>query len=159
MDRVYSSAYITISAAASRSSNGRLFTRGSCLLPFHTDGEIATVSCEAEPTGFAQEPLYSRGWTLKEHLLSPRLLIFTTSGMVWQCDRVIMGKLVDGPANTLAKVYKYRLPGHPVTPKWSRLIEFYCSQGLRKPADKFHAITAFARRYHQGTSDRYLAGL
>lgn len=159
MDRVYSNAYVTISAAAARHANDGLFTKGRCLLPSVGTGGFVSISWTKAPLGFRHEPLYSRAWALQEHILSPRLLIYTRFGLVWQCDQAKLGKLIDSRNSSLSKVYTYRLPDSCGVQDWNRLVEFFCSRDLSKPRDKLHAIAALAQRYHEATGDQYLAGL
>lgn len=159
MDRVYSNAYVTISAAAARHANDGLFTKGRCLLPSVRTGTYVSISWTEAPLGFRHEPLYSRAWALQEHLLSPRLLIYTRFGLVWQCDQAKLGKPIDGRNSSLSKAYTYRLPYRCGIQDWNRLVELFCSRDLSKPRDKLHAIAALARRYHEATGDQYLAGL
>jgi len=158
MGRVYSSAHITISAAAARDSDGGLFSRGRCLLPCLGKYGVVAVYWLTRERNLGGEPIYKRAWTLQEHLLSPRILMYAGLGLVWQCDKETIGNM-DNQARPYNTVLRYRLPSLPGIPDWDRLVENYCSRELTIPSDKFPGIAALARQYHQATSDQYLAGL
>lgn len=158
MDQVYRNAFVTISAAAAPNADSGLFSRGQCVLP-DAHGYSCHV-CPIRDSHFADEPINRRAWTLQEHLLSPRLLIFGTSGLIWQCDRALSGCSTKDTIRFPA-TYRYRLPRDSVQPSWSRILENFCSRDLTNTGDKLHAIAALARRYQASamTNDRYLAGL
>lgn len=63
MGRVYSSAHITISAAAARDSDGGLFSRGRCLLPCLGKYGVVAVYWLTRERNLGGEPIYKRAWT------------------------------------------------------------------------------------------------
>ncbi|KAJ4301916.1 hypothetical protein N0V90_004012 [Kalmusia sp. IMI 367209] len=88
---VYRNAYFTISAAcASDSRDGFLGDRkltsvikgtGPIYLPYRTaagiDGPIGTVGLvKNSMRGFTKDPIHSRAWTMQEHFLAPRILVY-----------------------------------------------------------------------------------
>ena len=95
MADIYSGAYVTISAASSSSAHeGFLRDRNPSknrrhVVPIKTlcpDGKAGWVYIyRPEVYQPKEEPLNTRGWTLQEHLLSPRLLIYGSWQLRWVC--------------------------------------------------------------------------
>jgi hypothetical protein len=104
MCEIYSNATITISADSALDCEGGCFGSGP-----HRNLTISAIPCHApnremtniylRRSGFRQEAngahatdnlarprLDSRGWTLQERLLSPRVLHCTSTELVWQCS-------------------------------------------------------------------------
>lgn len=44
------------------------------------------VSCDLFDTSLKGEHINTRGWTFQKYMLSPRILLFTQDGPVWQCN-------------------------------------------------------------------------
>jgi len=99
MHRIYSAAYLTISAARSNDSDHGFLAnlcpppstavRIKCLLPNYQAGSVILSKHTIHP-----DPLHQRAWALQEHLLSNRLLIFGTNNLRGSCrDR----RLHNGP--------------------------------------------------------------
>ncbi|ROW07892.1 hypothetical protein VMCG_03609 [Cytospora schulzeri] len=155
MEHVYAHALATISAAGGSNSNCGLYSHGKCLLHRSGGGYLSVSPNNMEE--FVHEPINRRAWTMQEHLLSPRLLICTSYGLIWQCNEALIGK---GTTDVrFPPTFKYRLPDPPSVPLWTSIVENFCVRDLTNPADKFHAIAALARRYHAVTNDGYVAGL
>lgn len=101
MGEVYSNATLTIAAAgATKSSDGifrprDIFEYTSPQLRFRSpSGEKGYAFLRYRP-GYAddgKEPLESRGWTLQERLLSPRLLSYNRHQLSWECQSVVYSK-------------------------------------------------------------------
>lgn len=96
MADIYSGAYLTISAASSRSAHeGFLQDRSPSTIRRHVvplqflcpDGEKGWVYLY-RPENYdpkKEEQLNTRGWALQEYLLSPRLLIYGSWQLRWAC--------------------------------------------------------------------------
>ncbi|KAF2246056.1 HET-domain-containing protein [Trematosphaeria pertusa] len=90
MGQIYKNATLTIAAASAKTAHeGFLQPRPripSCEIPIYYDHQydydFATVQ-----SSDADEPLYSRGWTLQERLLSPRMLLYGQKELTWQCQQ------------------------------------------------------------------------
>ncbi|RFU26138.1 hypothetical protein B7463_g10204, partial [Scytalidium lignicola] len=91
MHRVYEHAILTISAAkATHSDEGIL---GRCKPPLRehelkclcSDGRSGSFLLLETPGLFSKQPIHQRCWTMQEHLLSRRILIFATEGLRWSC--------------------------------------------------------------------------
>ena len=159
MESVYRNALVTISAAGASNSNCGLYSQHQCLLRRSGGGYLSVTSQDKVRT-FVNEPINRRAWTLQEHLLSPRLLIFASFGLIWQCNEASIGPRPSRdfvvPFTTL---FSYRLPDPPAIFDWQKIVENFCIRDLTKPDDKFHAIAALARKYSAVTNDSYVAGL
>lgn len=182
MATIYSGAILTISAA--RSANfieGFLSSRHSDhLLPFSYKlptgfGVYArrTADLEARHAVLGERaviglpgssPLFERGWAFQERLLSPRVLHFTRSELIFEC---LQGPRCECGANGLP----YRaLKAHgglklddagnrnlSIHKQWCRLVEQFTRRRLANPLDiLLPAFSAIARVQHGGS---YLAGL
>ena len=55
----------------------------------HRGRSYPFVSHSAEPARVLRKGLYSRGWTLQERLLPPRILHFTPTEIAWECSREV----------------------------------------------------------------------
>ena len=93
MRSVFQNASVTIVAASSADAKqGFLGDRAppqpSVKVPFwNRDGELGTASLRPEGWYDADsEPVNSRAWTLEERLLSPRLLIYASHTLQYQCQ-------------------------------------------------------------------------
>ncbi|KAJ2988910.1 hypothetical protein NUW58_g3730 [Xylaria curta] len=90
MTDIYNFSYVTISAStASTCSDGFLQTRKLEKTPIRLRAEFSrnkkgSVLLVTDPA--SDEPIHKRGWTMQEHLLAPRLLIFGSlcwNSVVW----------------------------------------------------------------------------
>lgn len=117
-----------------------------------------------------QEPIHSRGWVLQERLLSPRVLIFpSTGGFTLQCDEIERAYGEVFYALSHVAWGRYRLPKLQVTSPdeeeshpgsatsqeiseqlqtvWQDMLLDYGSRGLSDPNDKLVAIVAVAEYF------------
>jgi hypothetical protein len=105
MAQVYKAAYLTISAASAASSDqGFLHTnqarrigetisqeQHTVKFPFRCEsGEIGTFALEGPVLDWSflehhRDPINKRAWTLQEHWLSPRIIMYSTRGLSWLC--------------------------------------------------------------------------
>ncbi|KAL6244432.1 hypothetical protein RBB50_008674 [Rhinocladiella similis] len=94
MDMIYGFSKLTIVDAASSNPQGGLAgvqdgSRGEIQDPFYIEGvKLVQVldPINTEHIAYASESEWNdRGWTLQEGILAPRLLIFTTEQVYWQC--------------------------------------------------------------------------
>ncbi|ORY11088.1 heterokaryon incompatibility protein-domain-containing protein [Clohesyomyces aquaticus] len=92
MDRIYERAYVTISAANTDDCHEGFLTRESHIrndfpsLPIACpDGRRGSIYFHWESEDPLKDPIQDRAWTLQEHVLSPRLLIWSKYQMMWLC--------------------------------------------------------------------------
>ncbi len=113
------------------------------------------------------EPIHSRGWVLQERLLSPRVLIFPSSGgFILQCDETersygevfyFMSHVAWGryrfPKIQVTSPSEEKSPTEPATSQeiaeqlqiaWQDMLLDYGSRSLTNPNDKLAAIAAIA---------------
>jgi Heterokaryon incompatibility protein (HET) len=131
MKEIFSNAVVTISAACSESCHkGFLYQRDlyrdsvyhrsqntkppyvsleypPFLLPFRCpDGRLGSLILHQwMTTRPAPEPINSRAWTLEERLLSPRVLVYSSIQVLWECQD---GMKMLGP-NIFEPIYQPRL--------------------------------------------------
>lgn len=192
MDAVYRDAYFTISAAAAQNASGGLFHGSHCDLPYISSWTTlgarevalwARVTWRNITPGFTSQPINSRAWTLQEHVLSSRILFYTSFGLMWKCNRelisVYSGEFrasdftgqtqtdtsrssvedLNFMRNTSRYIFSVARDGHLKASSWGRILQLYTARNLTDPRDKLPALAAMAQRYSHSTSAEYLAGL
>lgn len=103
MHLVYESASLLISAAkASHCDEGILSPAREPLknhrLPFNCpDGTLSSVLLQRADDGDTWDRIHERMWTMQEHLLSSRVLVYADIGLRWRCDTT---SWCDGPWTT-----------------------------------------------------------
>jgi hypothetical protein len=135
----------------------------------------------------ATEPLNTRGWTLQERFLSPRILHCGTEQIFWQCyvdflaeegskfidkftnlDTVIRGQLLPVTERGVDSFSGRNATGHPlalVTPRgrwnggWLAVVEEYSRRKQTYGKDKLPALAGLARFIAEATDDEYYAGV
>ncbi|KAH8812521.1 heterokaryon incompatibility protein-domain-containing protein [Xylogone sp. PMI_703] len=176
MGRIYRDALFTISATSCVSvRDGFLHKRSepaSIKLPFQVSANtFGSVKLASALRGrIFHEALHRRGWTLQEHILSRRVLLFTEYEMLWQCATEKLK-----PVRRTHIVYPDResLPvlgsalsanlwaGSPFEKQdaWFRIVELYSSRGLSQEPDKINALVGIATELSNLWKDIYLMGL
>jgi hypothetical protein len=108
-----------------------------------------------------QSPLYSRGWTLQEEILSPRFLSFEPTQVYFRCSKHIDYEC--GHRESVNRWNALTAQFHPddINSKalWIRIVENYSSRTLKVPTDKLPALSGLAQVYQNSWNDTYLAGL
>ncbi|KAF4341898.1 het-domain protein [Fusarium beomiforme] len=178
MHQIYEFSTLVISAAiASSSTEGFLRLchpkdetyrlRYRC--PNNDPGSLILSKYEAGPS----DPIHRRAWTLQEHILAPRLAIYSNTGLRFFCAS---GSFKDGPPtdgvlhtygaefyNKLSlrssDVLRHKLLHFNGDLDWYSLLTEYHSRRLSFPADRMAAISAIADRLADGQHGKYLAGL
>ncbi|KAK5101502.1 hypothetical protein LTR70_000769 [Exophiala xenobiotica] len=95
MDRIYKDASLTLVAAAGDDSWSGLPGLRSRAKRSHVSGSVQGINLLARPnrpefrSAIARSGWAARAWTMQEHILSSRLLIFTAEEISWECDRAI----------------------------------------------------------------------
>ena len=122
--------------------------------------------------------LDSRGWTLQERTLFPRVLSFSQDKIFWECnayrrleslhfaraddrreesphlvradDRCNLRKIkLDLKALDMSSIYRW----------WYEMLDDYCQRDLTFPMDQLPAISGIAASVQRAISDTYIAGL
>ena len=171
MGKVYQNCTVTIVAASARTANEgflmpRIPVRGQVHLPLvlktredDITGPVTLSPCLDSLDYFKRNPIESRGWTLQERLLSPRMLIYSSTNLRWLCRSA---QDYDGGSSTMLGSHNLPPPATAVRSAdidygWHAIVSEFSRRDLTDEHDKFPAIAAIAREY--GGSDSYLAGL
>lgn len=135
----------------------------------------------------ADQPLSSRGWTLQERLLAPRVVHYAEDQMYFECETEMASECGFKFPNTnfslnhciSAQLIAFDqhgtqkeggvsfIVGQPVTGKgslrsrggWLSLVEDYSRRSLSVAQDKLSAIAGVARVLAEETGDYYIAGV
>jgi hypothetical protein len=176
MDRIYSHAYITISASSASSvTEGFLDHRQmpQSMTPISMryltrSGVESNLLVCAEPTPRdIEDPINTRGWTFQERVLSPRLIDFSTTQVRWRCQS-LQATEAGCPAESVWANYfatsfivsasnPLRSEGKDDEREWSHLVSAYSSRNLTYGSDKLIAFSAIPQAL--GRAGQYLAGL
>lgn len=186
MGEIYRNSYLTI--AASRASDdeegflqSRIHTYSSLKVvsPSGTSAQIYLRHHKLYPNG-DRNPLASRGWTLQESYLSPRMLNFFGDGLSWDCHGTLQSEAIRSPTIYLNRYeprsikglspyhrkkpyprYRRQYSGHsfPVYGSWYRMIEEYSGRQLTFDSDKFPALSGLASIVASHSEGNYCAGI
>ena len=181
MRNVYQNSLVTILAANSDSArNGFLEDRPALYPPFRVpwpcpNKQMGTVSV-MKSGGYWEykyEPLSGRAWALQESLISPRLLVYTSQTLMFECQATIayLGDwLHHGHGHPRLPNY-IALPQQQhmstMTPKqiqdtiedWGRILYEYTDRNITYPSDRLLALGAVAELFSNFLETKYLAGL
>jgi len=176
MPQIYRGAYITISAARSKSSdegflhdiqvpsiNATIFKMAYAC----PNGRLGTILLFHDSVPQMKEPIDTRGWTLQEYLLSPRLLTYGIHGFRFNCrngERFDDGAAAErtlsaGNNRKLALLRELPECFEIAREKWSQILVEYSNRTLSNPEDRLLAISGIANYYSEIVKDEYLAGI
>jgi hypothetical protein len=131
MESIYSNSTLTMAIVnTTQVTDGFLKTKSRRMrveIPYCCpDGTVGSIQISPQDTiDLWQEPLYSRAWCLQENLLSPRLLLFTDTEVVWQCQSCPMRR-----PKTSHVEYLYDNPQLGSSP-FARILESVSSAGTQ----------------------------
>jgi hypothetical protein len=160
MANIYGRAALTITASAAKQTSDGILSASippvelKCAIPYNLGngkvGNVFVVPYEVqETTSFSNEPLETRAWSLQERLLSPRVLKFETSQLVWDCLSTKINS--NGPlSDTRASRARF---------DWNQIVFDYTGRNLTRVSDKLPALSGYARHIQSLNADTYLAGL
>ncbi|KAH7401971.1 heterokaryon incompatibility protein-domain-containing protein [Phaeosphaeria sp. MPI-PUGE-AT-0046c] len=169
MPSIYRCAYFTIAvSSASTCHSGflspRTWSSNASSLRLTYRPHAATNQCKDENHNLSlinydsfdweNDPAYTRAWIVQEHLLSPRVLDFT-SVYLFPVIRLLPLRRRTGLA-----IIDHDTPG-PASAgfDWSWAVEEYTKRNLSVPSDKLNAIAAVAQWCYSKRPSRYYAGL
>ena len=183
MDRVYANSYCNIAATgALDSSKGLFFPRNpeilqlpSLKLPadfLNPSGDTALYTLLNRSNvadEFDRAPLIQRAWVVQERLLSPRVLHFGPTQLMWECRKMFATETFPRgvPASVIWKNAAFKqLNRHLAVENpwtfhrfWNRVIETYSACLLTKAADKLIALAGMAKAFFGHTTGEYVAGM
>ncbi|KAI1760924.1 heterokaryon incompatibility protein-domain-containing protein [Hypoxylon sp. FL1150] len=175
MGTYYGQARLTIAASFSKDACSGIFAQRSEYLDIHTltiedDEGIARELDAQRVSGFNPEydtgnigPLGERAWTFQENMLSKRVAHFTQTGVIWECDRLLLFE--DGwPLEKLDGLKSQLRATGSLSGCWKRVVDTYSQRKLTCLQDKLPALSGIAAAMHHrpGTTwrdHRYVAGL
>ncbi|KAF8864600.1 HET-domain-containing protein [Acephala macrosclerotiorum] len=178
MPYIYQGALVTIYAASARSvQDGFLQQRPLYYKEFppiklrfesSSDREDYLVLAEwvfhhYQDRGERDDPLDRRAWAFQERMLSPRLLVYSSRELTWQCrhgDRRVGNTRTDYTSSVIWRD-RHDLPCVPGTemPRWESIVQKYTRCSLTLPSDKLVAIAGVADVYRREHRMTYEAGL
>ncbi|CAI6330946.1 unnamed protein product [Periconia digitata] len=161
MAKVYQDAAVTlVAASASKVTEGFLNPRN-----FEKNWESAPIQlkCRYESKQGSimlhhlnkqapDDPIHSRGWTLQEMMVSPRLLIYGSSATTWSCntERYHDCDLLYPQSDDIRELSwgAVRLDGWKNN--WDVIVEQYSKRKLFLAKDRLKALAAIAETYRHG---------
>lgn len=173
MHEVYQRAVLTVSASRAQSSKDGIL--GTCSPNFTqrlrykgpgggAEGSVI-ASVMAPNTSLSTEPINTRGWTLQEHLLSRRKLIFGTYGLKWSCNYAheFDGSQEDqqwATTEEMAGLSQHDGAYASRVLTWHEVVAKFRERHLTAHEDRLPAIGAVAAEYKRlRNPGRYMAGL
>lgn len=193
MGLVYSRAFITVAASVSDHCDGGFMKTeySQDELPKPRRGGYGlnydlTQATEPNPwlESFMQNPLFSRGWTFQERELSPGIIHYTKTHVVWECREVVCSyirplhfwstlQIRPLDLSHWASAYPFRLFDTRNSMKsslatisdqidfqsWYQFVESYSRRSFSMPGDKMPAIAGVADRMKERLNCDYLAGI
>jgi hypothetical protein len=192
MHQVYANSACIISATASEGPDEGLFRSRSAQETL--SGHIKVQFADGKPRRFdvwdqhhmqrlTQGPLTDRGWVFQERILSPRVLHFTQTQVVWECFEMDKSEMFPRwsprPADAvytpeLKTIDAFSDSGHcrtawakeedkkmtvDVYQQWINLVKTYSKCSLTCPDDRLMAMAGIAEMFKKNSGDEYLAGL
>ena len=181
MQSVYGNSY-NIAASLAKNVHGRLFLRPEpprdrIRAQAKTNGRFPRVKAfyrPVESSGYhlavENSHLMTRGWAIRENMLSPRTLHFGDRGVFWEC-RDFVG--CESDHNTRAKDLSTRahkclvcgeVTGFMSSLFWTKILERYCAANFTFQTDKFTSHSGVAQTYwgktrHSYIPHSYIAGM
>ncbi|KAL6364440.1 hypothetical protein LRP88_01841 [Fusarium phalaenopsidis] len=177
MGDIYHNAFITVSASHARDGFGGCFNTQSAVGLGETfititnqdqsgqeSSVMLTSTLSSDPPRVVENsPINSRGWVYQERILSPRIIHFASTQVVWECRKTYR----------LENLRPMVLPTIPcmilrpdtvdsavMAERWHRgIVETYCRRAFTRYDDQLVALAGIAQIYRLHIKDRYLAGL
>lgn len=197
MYKYYSNAHVTLAAASSSDCNGGLFNKNAVtkshlldvtfrghdfpLFVSETPSEVLDFTAAATGFGWDVEnkyPLLSRAWAFQERLVSPRVIFFTETQLVWDCyagcafeedaardnehSQLLHQGLKQGYRKLLQQP-KLSWKDSNSTFEWNHVLKAYSHLQLSDFGDRLSAFAAIAQqilsRNYDDPAAEYLCGL
>lgn len=170
MHHVYGEALLTIAVASGSSVQDGIFNtrrdpQSACrvsttLTAVPGLGDVNVTADSLKPSDCQDEPLYHRGWTLQERVLSTRVLIYTRDQLMWECQ----GAAYNQSGTPMESLISMRVPKdtpiNELQDRWQVLVTDYSARDLSRPEDKLPALAGLAQAFLEQMPDNsYLAGL
>ncbi|CAG8955523.1 hypothetical protein HYFRA_00009476 [Hymenoscyphus fraxineus] len=177
MGLIYQNSYCTISAGATKDSSKGLFhstNMNNESVDFKCtseDGNSRLVRATKAYPGWEQlykdGPLHTRGWIMQERELSPRIVHYTRSEVIWECRTLKATEhspIKDATRLTslrnrriLDSIFSLKLD--EIYDLWHHTIENYTWRQLTNTEDILPALSGLARIVGKHTGSEYVAGV
>lgn len=155
MAAVYQDAFITLAATGSSScTKGLNFS-----LERRHFSQFSAIKGWGDLEGLRRQPLYQRGWTLQETVLSRRVVHFATDQLYFICRSGSESGQGHGLGNVPSLPSHNSSPGDPGYEIWWDWIEDYSGRQLTKAQDKLPALAGLTKIYQQITGADPAVGL
>ncbi|KAL8326711.1 hypothetical protein RB597_003157 [Gaeumannomyces tritici] len=192
MSAIYAGAACTICAASSRAATEGFLdttttkeTEALNVSTWHADildddedrAAVLEMRSDASKSDISEEPLFARGWTFQETLLSPRVIMFFEKGQrpCFRCPELAIrsdgGRVLQFPkplmhlGESLATLETIEgepwETTHAVSEEWHSLVTMYSGRELKFPKDRLPAIMGIVTSWENSrlALGTYRAGL
>jgi hypothetical protein len=170
MHQVYGGALLTIAVASGSSVHDGIFNTCSAsqagyrvstnLTAVPRLGNVSVIVDSLKPSDCQNEPLYHRGWTLQERVLSTRVLIYTRDQLQWECQSATFNQSGTPMESLNTMRVPKDTPIDELQDRWQVLVTDYSARDLSVPGDKLPALAGLAHAFlAQMPDNAYLAGL
>jgi hypothetical protein len=171
MHHIYGNASLTIAAASAASAYDGIFDSFKYrsesapveinLCSGHSQiGQGSAFSTLLVPLDSRDMPLYHRGWTLQERILSPRVITYTCDQLLWECQTTTLTQ----KGLPMEFLHTSRLSDNcsagELQDRWQVLVTDYSARDLSLSTDKSPALSGLAQAFEvQLQDDEYLGGV
>lgn len=177
MSQVYNNSYCTIAALVSQSSSDGLYRsnkQSSDSVEFTCSSStgkphriLAVTRQDSWQTMYQNSTLNKLGWGLQERELSPRILHYGASQVIWECRTM---KATEGwPTENMPEEHPKSstrildsikgLDKHSIYNLWHQAVTDYTSRKLTREEDTLPALAGLARIVSKYIDGEYFAGL
>ena len=120
---------------------------------------IKEIDLSREDPYSKNNPIESRAWTLEEKLLSRRMLIYSSTNLLWICKSKTSFNGGDWDFRPGPRIMSIDENVKSQGRKWREIIEDYSQRSMSNERDKLRAISGLAKKCMIRYPDQYLAGL
>lgn len=179
MPQVYQNALLTIAATDSSDGSEGLFKSPNRLfrgveLKEHGQFPFSFFARVIPPHNLEHSPLLRRAWVYQERLLSQRMVHFTPSELIWECQQSMEcqcspeGNIFDNDRSltqwdgrkTKIEHAQFLSSKINIEKRWTMIIQEYSRLQLSFYSDKLIALSGVAKEMHSfRPHDVYLAGM
>ncbi|KAH7390506.1 heterokaryon incompatibility protein-domain-containing protein, partial [Pyrenochaeta sp. MPI-SDFR-AT-0127] len=181
MHHIYSRAYLTIAASKAASADEGCFNRSKAHYSrklnwsdgnFKYDIHVREIFQHADlgTDGEGTLPLMHRGWVFQERLLSPRIVHFAPTELIWECleksacecSRLSEFLIKSSIKKPIVIQDDLRPRSHGPSSQqhlWQEIVQQYSKRQLTYQKDIFPALQGIAKRIFGHTKIKYYAGL
>ena len=148
---------------------------GKCHVTIHFERRDKSTNLPLVFDGHWNEPIQKRAWTLQERFLSPRIVFFDTSQLLWECtthrklessnmpldqywNDIFDPKLANAK-HLLRKPHKDDKDLSRLHDLWYEVLDIFGTRRLTYGNDALPAMSGIAKAFASALGDEYMAGL